>query len=131
MPEVRAHETRLNALTAGRSLLRQAAEDVLRDAESLSSFMEESLRDLVARRRLPREFVVRGLVSRDEGRRTREYFEAASVLAKLRGMLTRSLDGKAAPAKRGRPAMICSDLTSPVLHRRRWSSPSSSWRHSA
>jgi len=32
--------------------LRQAAEDVLRDGDSLSSFMEQSLRDLVARRQL-------------------------------------------------------------------------------
>jgi predicted transcriptional regulator len=75
--------------------LRQAAEAVLREGESLSSFMEQSLRDQVTRRQLQHEFLARGLASRDEARRTGEYFEAASVHAELRGMLTKSSSGKA------------------------------------
>jgi predicted transcriptional regulator len=75
--------------------LRQAAEAVLHEGESLSSFMEQSLRDHVTRRQLQREFVARGLASRDEGRRTGEYFEAESVHAELRGMLIKSGAGKA------------------------------------
>lgn len=74
--------------------LRQAAEAVLREGESLSSFMEQSLRDQVTRRQLQQEFLARGLASRDEARRTGEYFDAVSVHAELRGMLTKS-SGKA------------------------------------
>jgi predicted transcriptional regulator len=75
--------------------LRQAAEAVLREGESLSSFMEQSLRNQVARRQLQREFVARGLASRDEARQTGEYFDAASVHAELRGMLNKRSDSKA------------------------------------
>jgi predicted transcriptional regulator len=70
--------------------LRQAAEAVLREGESLSSFMEQSLRDEVSRRQLQREFVARGLASREEARRTGEYFEADAVHAELRGMLAKA-----------------------------------------
>lgn len=75
--------------------LRQAAEAVLREGESLSSFMEQSLRDQVTRRQLQHAFVARGLASREEARRTGEYFDAASVHAELRSMLTKSSGGKA------------------------------------
>jgi predicted transcriptional regulator len=70
--------------------LRQAAEAVLREGESLSSFMEQSLRDQVTRRQLQHEFVARGLASRDEARRTGEYFDAEEVHAELRGMLAKA-----------------------------------------
>jgi len=70
--------------------LRQAAEAVLHEGESLSSFMEQSLRDEVTRRQLQREFLARGLASRDEARRTGEYFEADTVHAELRGMLAKA-----------------------------------------
>lgn len=74
--------------------LRQAAEAVLREGESLSSFMEQSLRDQVTRRRVQQEFVARGLASRDEARRTGEYFDAEAVHAELRGMLAKASVGK-------------------------------------
>ena len=74
--------------------LRQAAEAVLREGESLSSFVEQSLRDHVSRRQL-REFLARGLASRDEAQKTGEYFEAESVHAELRGMLTKVSGDKA------------------------------------
>ena len=74
--------------------LRQAAEAVLREGESLSSFMEQSLRDQVTRRQLQHEFVARGLASRDEARQTGEYYEAESVHAELRGLLTKTMVGK-------------------------------------
>lgn len=76
--------------------LRQAAEEaVLRDGESLSSLTEQALRAHVTRRQLQRGFVAGGLASRDEARRTGEYFDALSVHAELRGMLTKSSSGKA------------------------------------
>lgn len=70
--------------------LRQAAEGVLRERESLSSFMEQSLRDEVNRRQQQHEFVARGLAARDEARRTGEYFEADAVHAELRGVLAKA-----------------------------------------
>mgnify|MGYP001126788066 CR=1 FL=1 len=67
--------------------LRQAAEAVLRDGESLSSFMEQSLRDEVNRRRMQAEFIARGLAARDDAERTGVYYDADTVHAELRGML--------------------------------------------
>lgn len=77
--------------------LRQAAEAVLQEGESLSSLMEQSLREQVTRRQLQQEFVARGLASRDEARQTGDYAEAAAVHAELRGMLTKA---KAAKGRR-------------------------------
>ncbi|KVD53728.1 YlcI/YnfO family protein [Burkholderia ubonensis] len=70
--------------------LRDAAESVLDENETLSAFMESALRDGIARRRFQREFIARGLVSRDEARRTGEYFDAADVHAELDGLLAAS-----------------------------------------
>jgi len=67
--------------------LRQAAEDVLNENESLSAFMEAALREGVARRRLQREFITRGLASRDQARRNNEYFDADDVHSELESML--------------------------------------------
>jgi predicted transcriptional regulator len=67
--------------------LRKAAESVLHEGESLSSFMEQSLRDEVNRRRMQAEFIARGLAARDEARRTGVYHDADTVHAELRGML--------------------------------------------
>ncbi|MBJ9755380.1 MULTISPECIES: YlcI/YnfO family protein [Burkholderia] len=76
--------------------LREAAESVLEENETLSAFMESALRDGIARRRLQREFVTRGLASRDEARRTGEYVDAADVQAELEGMLKAAKAAKAA-----------------------------------
>ncbi|MFM0058398.1 prevent-host-death protein [Paraburkholderia phytofirmans] len=67
--------------------LRQAAEEVLNENESLSSFMEASLRESIAKRRLQREFVARGLAARHEARSTGEYFDADDVHAELSSLL--------------------------------------------
>ncbi|GLQ90334.1 YlcI/YnfO family protein [Dyella flagellata] len=67
--------------------LREAAESVLNKGESLSSFMEESLRANIARRQMQREFIARGLASYEEAQRTGVYFSSDEVLAELDGML--------------------------------------------
>ena len=67
--------------------LRTAAEDVLEEGETLSSFVEQSIRDGVQRRRAQREFIARGLRSRNAARRSQEYVPASKVLARLEGML--------------------------------------------
>jgi predicted transcriptional regulator len=70
--------------------LRQAAEDVLHENESLSAFMEAALREGVARRRLQREFIARGLASAEQARRDNEYIDADDVHSELEGMLNAS-----------------------------------------
>jgi predicted transcriptional regulator len=67
--------------------LRQAAESVLNEGESLSSFMEESLRASINRRQRQREFIARGLASHEEAQRTGVYFSSEEVLADLEQML--------------------------------------------
>lgn len=72
------------------SELREAAESVLQEGESLSSFMEQSLRLNIERRRAQREFIARGLASREEAKRTGEYFPAEDLLRELDDMLARA-----------------------------------------
>jgi predicted transcriptional regulator len=70
--------------------LRSAAESVLREGESLSSFMEQSLRANIEYRQVHQAFLARGLASRDEARRSGEYFAAEDVLHELDAMLDRA-----------------------------------------
>ncbi|KFG93632.1 prevent-host-death protein [Burkholderia paludis] len=76
--------------------LREAAESVLGENETLSAFMASALRDGIARRRRQRGFVARGPASRDDARRTGEYVDATDVQAELEGMLTAARAAKAA-----------------------------------
>ena len=50
--------------------LREAAESVLRDGETLTSLIETSVRETIQRRRVQEEFIARGLRSREEAERT-------------------------------------------------------------
>jgi predicted transcriptional regulator len=77
--------------------LRSAAEEVLEAGESLSSFVEQSIRDGVQRRQAQREFVARGLKSRDAARKAQSYVPASKVVVRLEGMLARA---KRAAAKK-------------------------------
>lgn len=67
--------------------LRQAAESVLQQGESLSGLMEKSLRDEVNRRRNQAEFIARGLAAREESRRTGAYFTVDESLARMDAIL--------------------------------------------
>ena len=68
--------------------LRQAAESVLKKGETLSSFVEESVRTQVRRRQMQDEFIKRGLASRDKARETGVYYSIDEVVGELRQMLT-------------------------------------------
>lgn len=70
--------------------LRRAAESVLQQGESLSSFMEQALRASINRRQIQQEFIMRGLASRDEARQSGEYFSAEDVLRELDDMRTKA-----------------------------------------
>jgi predicted transcriptional regulator len=76
--------------------LRAAAESVLESGETLSSFVEHSLRVQIERRQAQREFIARGLAARDEAQRTGEYFGSDEVLAELDARLD---DAEAKAAK--------------------------------
>lgn len=73
--------------------LRQAAESVLHEGESLSSFMQQSLRDEVNRRRMQAEFIARGLAARDEAKRTGVYYSVDESMARLDAILARHKPG--------------------------------------
>lgn len=77
--------------------LRQAAEDVLLEGESLSSFVEQSIQANIERRRAQGEFIARGLASRDKARRTGDYVSSDDVVDRLQTML---VDAKAKSTKR-------------------------------
>ena len=63
--------------------LRFAAESVLRDGETISSFVLDAVRLNIARREAQREFIARGLVARDDAKRTGQYVSAADMLDRL------------------------------------------------
>jgi predicted transcriptional regulator len=77
--------------------LRDAAESVLGEGDTLSGFVEQSIREGIERRRNQSEFIARGIESREAARRTGEYLPAAEVLEKLE----RRLD--ALRSKRAKP----------------------------
>ena len=72
--------------------LREAVQSVLASGETLSSFVEESLKANIERRKHQRDFIARGLASRDEAKRTGEYYSAESVLAELDDILNGKTD---------------------------------------
>ena len=70
--------------------LREAAESVLREGETLSSLIETSVRETIERRRARSEFIARGLMSRDDAKRTGIYHPADKVHAELKRMLVKA-----------------------------------------
>ena len=70
--------------------LRKSAESVLGDGESLSGFVEQSIRESIARRLAQGEFIARGLASRDEAKRTGTHVSADAVTGRLEKMLDRA-----------------------------------------
>jgi hypothetical protein len=68
--------------------LRAEVESLLGEGETVSEFVEGSVRASVHRRRAQAEFVARGLRSRQEAHRTGTYVEADAVV----GALQRKLD---------------------------------------
>ncbi len=63
--------------------LRKAAEAVLQEGETLSSFVEESVRRQVEFRYAQQAFIARGLASAAATRKSDSYVPAEEVMAKL------------------------------------------------
>jgi hypothetical protein len=74
--------------------LRQAAEQILQEGETLSSFVEQSIRESIGRRQVQQEFIARGLRSRDDARQTGKYASADAVIGRLEQMLATAKGGK-------------------------------------
>ena len=70
--------------------LRNEAESVLREGESLSSFVEESIRRQIEHRKLRREFIERGLAARESAKSSDQYASKEDVMDSLRGILDAS-----------------------------------------
>ncbi|MDO9394202.1 MAG: YlcI/YnfO family protein [Methylotenera sp.] len=71
--------------------LREAAQSVLATGETLSSFLEESLRANIERRLYSQAFIARGIASRDEAQATQEYYSAGSVMSELDNIYKQAL----------------------------------------
>ncbi len=67
--------------------LRQAIEAALQEDETLSSFMKQTLRREIGRRKAQAEFIARGLAARDVAKRAGVYYSVATVRAELRDLL--------------------------------------------
>jgi predicted transcriptional regulator len=70
--------------------LRQAAEEVLLDGESLSGFVEQSVRESIDRRKAQEEFIARGLASRKKAKRTGKYVSSGTVVRNLESRLAKA-----------------------------------------
>lgn len=70
--------------------LRQAAEEILRPGETLSAFVEDSLRRNVEFRRTQQEFIARGLASRDAAKKSGVYVTSEEVLQELDDILAKA-----------------------------------------
>ena len=79
--------------------LREQVEGVLARGETLSEFVESSVRDSVRRRHTQAEFIARGMASLSDAKRSGEYVNASSVVDKLEAMLVKA-KGKAKKASR-------------------------------
>lgn len=80
--------------------LRDQVESVLADGESLSQFVEASVRESVARRLDQAEFVKRGLASLDAAKRDNQYVTADELIQQLQKKLSNARSIKAGRAPR-------------------------------
>lgn len=70
--------------------LREAAESVLKEGETLSGFVEASVRAQVELRQQREAFIARGIASRDKARQTGGYYSLDEVIGKLEARLARA-----------------------------------------
>lgn len=78
---------------------RAEVESVLAEGESISEFVEASVRASVERRRVQAEFIARGLRSRDEAKHTGDYVDADNVVTALQRKLDAARARLAKPPK--------------------------------
>lgn len=76
--------------------LRVEIETLLNDDESLSGFVEASVRESVQRRRNQVEFMARGMASLEDARRTDDYVDADVLIGQLERKLFAAKASRAA-----------------------------------
>ena len=76
--------------------LRRAVEGVLQEGESLSGFVEQSVRAQIEQRQARDEFISRGLASRENAQLTGTYLTSAEVVKGLASRLAKAKEGKLA-----------------------------------
>ena len=79
--------------------LRAAAESLLREGETLSGFVLEAVQLNIERREAQREFIARGLQTREEARASGEYVSAEAMLARLDTSLDAARSNRATKAR--------------------------------
>ncbi|HEX5125740.1 MAG TPA: YlcI/YnfO family protein [Rhodocyclaceae bacterium] len=70
--------------------LREAAEAVLQEGETLSAFVETSIRRCIDSRQAQQAFIARGIVSGLKAKRSEKYVDADMVLGKLEARLAKA-----------------------------------------
>ena len=80
--------------------LRAEVESLLGEGETVSEFVEASVRATVLRRRHQAEFVARGLRSLDDARRTGDYVDADAVVQRLQRKLDAARKKRKSAARR-------------------------------
>ena len=70
--------------------LRQSAESILQEGETLSGFVEQAIRASINHRKAEREFIARGLAARDSALHSNRYIHADTVVARLDAMLAQA-----------------------------------------
>lgn len=70
--------------------LREKAEAVLREGETLSAFMEASVRQMIHRRTARKAFIARALAAEAEAEATGVYYSADEVLRGLEDVISRA-----------------------------------------
>lgn len=78
------------------SALREAAESVLQEGETLSGFVLEAVRLNIERRRAQREFIVRGLHAREASSQSGHYISSDEMLKRLDASLVKARAKQAA-----------------------------------
>jgi predicted transcriptional regulator len=78
--------------------LRQAAEDLLQNGETLSGFVEEAVRRNVEYRQAQLEFIKRGLASAEAARQSGRYVSSSAVMSKLARRLDKARKARVAAA---------------------------------
>ena len=77
--------------------LRSEVEQLLKEGETLSSFMLESLSLNIERRKAQQDFLARGLASAAKAKETGEYVSASRVLTKLATRLAKAKQARGKP----------------------------------
>jgi len=74
--------------------LRQAAEELLQAGETLSGFVEESVRRNVEFRRAQKVFIERGMASAVAARKSGKHVSSAAILGKLARRVEKARKGR-------------------------------------